>query len=150
MTVLLNNIRSTKKNRLHILNNREAYYYYYYYERPSSSSSLRNRPETEEKMKLEGNDFKVTGKSSILVWNNGKFAKDHPSCYSMRSNRDVHKSWPGGTDQVIQHVRGIFQGIRQGPNLASSCYAASEGEVDPPAPWRRGHRHGEKQLGQQR
>ena len=31
MTVLLNSIRSTKKNRLHILNNREAYYYYYYY-----------------------------------------------------------------------------------------------------------------------
>ena len=49
----------------------------------------------------------------------------------MCSPRDVHKSDPVGTDQALQHVHIIFQGIIQGPHLPSSCYAAAEGGVDP-------------------
>ena len=43
-------------------------------ERPRSSSSLKNDPEKEGNIKLEGKGtyIKVMGESSVLVWKNGK------------------------------------------------------------------------------
>ena len=38
-----------------------------------------------------------------------EIAKDHPSCSQMRSPGDVHKSGPGGSDQVLQHLCGTFK-----------------------------------------
>ena len=78
-----------------------------------------------------------------------EITKDHPLFSLMRSPRDVNKSRPGRSDQVLQHVCGNFQGIRQGPCLPSSCYHTAQGVVDPPSLRRRGHRHGGQQLGRQ-
>ena len=75
-----------------------------------------------------------------------EITKDHPSWYLMFSPRDAHKSGPGGTNQVLQHVCRNFQGIRQSPRLTSSRYAALEGEVDQPASCLRGHIHGGQKL----
>ena len=38
-----------------------------------------------------------------------EITKDHPSCFWMHSTKDVHKSGPGGTNQVLHHVHRIFK-----------------------------------------
>ena len=63
-----------------------------------------------------------------------EITKYHTSCSWMLYPKDVHKSGPGGSDQVLHHVHGIFQGIQQGPRLSSSCYHPAEGGVNPPYP----------------
>ena len=88
------------------------------------------------------------GKTLYFCVEQQEITKDHLLLSLMRSPRDVHKSGPGESVQVLQHVHIIFQGIRQGPRLSISCYPTEEGGVDPLSPLRRGHRNVVQTLGQ--
>ena len=59
-----------------------------------------------------------------------KITKDHPSCSRMSYTRDLHRSGPGGTEQVRRNVCRNLQVTRHAPPLPSSCYAAAEVGVD--------------------